>query len=143
MTHIGTDMSPAQRVAKIDLTKVMQHVAEDTGLPAATLARAEEMYRQFLTLKAMNKAQMLVPPKLVDLVWHAHITFTRQYMSDCDMMFGEYLHHEAATSEDEEAAYSSLYDSVTVASYRREFGVDLYRSGLAPEMVRAAGCGGL
>lgn len=142
MTHIGTDMSPAQRVAKIDLTRVMEHVAEDTGLPASTIARAEELYRQFLTLKVMNPGQSLVPPKLVDLVWHCHITFTRQYMSDCDMLFGEYLHHNAAETEEDDAACGSLYDSVTVAAYQREFGVDLYTHGVPAELMVAAFCKG-
>lgn len=130
------DMTFAQRLARLDLTAVMQHVKADTGLADEDLARAEDLYRKYLTLIATYPGQSFVPPKLVDAVWHAHITFTRQYFADCDLLFGEYLHHtpELANAED-------LFPA-TVAAYQSDFGVNLYAYGVQLEdLMSAARCG--
>ena len=135
MTY-GSDMTFEQRLAKVDLTAVMAHVQEDTGMDAATLARAEDLYRKFLLLKGQDFDRMLVPPRIVDVVWHAHITFTRQYMSDCDMLFGEYLHHTPTDEDTTEA-----FETGTVALFEREFGISLYTYGLSPQLMAASQCG--
>lgn len=136
-TAVHFDTTFEQRLAKINLEAVMQHVAEDTGLPAADLARAEDLYRKFLTLKANFPSTSFVPPRLVDHVWHAHITFTRQYMADCELLFGEYLHHNpAAEGEDTTPAY----EAITLPAYQREFGINLRAYGVAPELMMAASC---
>lgn len=135
MTY-GTDMSLEQRVAKIDLTRVMQHVQEDTGMPAEMLVRAEDLYRKFLILVG-KYGRPMVPPVLVDHVWHAHITFTRQYMADCELVFGEYLHHEPS---DDVNTCSSLFSELTVAKYQSEFGVNLYAVSMPVEACQAASC---
>jgi hypothetical protein len=119
------------RLANIDLRAVMAHVAEDTGMEGADLARAEELYRQFLTLKGRYPDMTVVPPKLVDTVWHTHITFTRQYMADCEVLFGEYLHHTPDV-----AGAEGMFETITVPAYQAEFGVNLKAYGLA----EAAGC---
>lgn len=129
------DTTFEQRLAKIDLRAVMQHVAEDTGLPAADLVRAEDLYRKYLTLRANFPGTEFVPPRLVDHVWHAHITFTRQYMADCELLFGEYLHHNPA-SED----MSPVFEANTVPAFKKEFGVNLHAYGANPELMLAANC---
>jgi hypothetical protein len=131
------DMSFEQRLARIDLSKVMEHVREDTGLGDADLARAEDLYRKFLTLCAQKPEGGIVPPRLVDAVWHAHITFTRQYMADCDLLFGQYIHHNPSISEAEaEAGFAN-----TVSIYASQFGVNLNAYGTtAEEWMTAAGC---
>lgn len=128
------DQSFEERLAKVDLRDVMVHVAEDTGLQGEDLARAEQLYRQFLTLKSRFPGMSFVPPKLVDAVWHAHITFTRQYFADCDLLFGEYLHHnpDVATAD-------VMFEDTTVPAYLSEFGVNLKAYGLS---AQAAGCSG-
>lgn len=124
---VGTDMTKAQLVAKLDLEPIMARVAAETGLPAATLARAEMLYRQFLILKADNPGRIIPPPKLADLVWHEHIVFTKRYIADCEMVFGTYLHHSPAENEEQDMTFSSLYHEVTVAAYKEAFGIDLYQ----------------
>lgn len=131
MTH---DMTFDQRLARIDLRAVMAHVQADTGLSDADIGRAEQLYRQFLTLIATYPDHNFVPPKLVDAVWHTHITFTRQYATDCELLFGEFLHH----TPDLEGSNEMFAD--TIAAYAKNFGVNLQAYGIAPEMA-AAGCG--
>jgi hypothetical protein len=122
------DTSFESRLAKVNLASVMAHVAADTGLGETDLARAEQLYRQFLTLKARFPHMSFVPPRLVDEVWHAHITFTRQYMADCDLLFGEYLHHNP-DMDSAEAETRFLAD--TVPAYQAEFGTNLLAYGLS------------
>lgn len=130
------DTSFEARLAKIDLTAVMKHVADDTGLMAADLERAEDLYRKFLTICAKFPQTSFVPPRLVDHVWHAHITFTRQYMADCDLLFGEYKHHNPA-AEDEDM--TPLFEANTLPAYKSEFGIELRAYGI-PEAAMSAQC---
>jgi hypothetical protein len=104
----ATCLSPAElKVAALDLSPIMAKVVAEHDMDAATAACAEELYRQFLVLKAEKMGSTLVPPRLADLVWHEHITHTRQYMADCQAVFGEYLHHTPGL-EGSEAIYLNL-----------------------------------
>lgn len=136
MRSIAFDQSFEQRLSKVDLGAVMAHLAKETGLEGADLERAEDLYRKFLTLKARYPEKTFVPPRIVDLVWHTHITFTRQYMADCDLLFGSYLHH--TPMEDT----GDLYEENTIALLRQDFGVDPRNYGLSSQqMAMAGGCG--
>lgn len=94
----------AQRLATLDLTTIMARVVAEQGLTADQAPRAEQQYRDFLTLKAAHPDRLISPTKLADLVWHEHITHTRKYMADCDMLFGAYLHHTPMQQTDAEVA---------------------------------------
>ncbi|TKW61501.1 MAG: hypothetical protein DI628_02450 [Blastochloris viridis] len=131
------DTSFEERLAKVDLTAVMKHVADDTGLPAADLVRAEDLYRKFLSLIAKFPGTTFVPPRLVDHVWHAHITFTRQYMADCDLLFGSYLHHNPAEEGEEMAP---VFASLTVPAYQQEYGINLMAYGMEAHYMMASDC---
>lgn len=137
MQNVGFDMSFEQRLARVDLSNVMAKVAEEHGMSAQTIARAEDLYRKFLTLHARHPGVAIVPPHIVDLVWHEHITNTRAYMADCELMFGEYFHHNPA-SED----LGAEYEGGTVHMFSTEFGLNLYAESLKPEYLRAGGCRG-
>jgi hypothetical protein len=116
------DTSFESRLAKIDLSAVMARVQHETALSDADKARAEMLYRQFLTLKARYPHLYMVPPQLADEVWHTHIMFTRQYFADCESLFGEYLHH---TPTDDSVTSEQNYTTVTVPAYLAEFGADI------------------
>jgi len=49
---------------------------------------AEQEYKRFLALKYFYPKETLVPNKLVDEFWHAHILDTRNYHMDCLKIFG-------------------------------------------------------
>ena len=116
----ATYLSPAeQKVRALNLTPIMAKVVAEHDMDAATAARAEELYRQFLVLKAENMAATLVPPRLADLVWHEHITHSRQYMADCQAVFGEYLHHTPGLEGSE-----TLYVNA-MPVWQKRFGSDM------------------
>ncbi len=51
------------------------------------------MYRAFLYLCKHYPKEIIVPPREVDEFWHLHILDTRNYHTDCQKIFGYYLHH--------------------------------------------------
>lgn len=50
-------------------------------------------YRRFLSLKVCYPGKPLVPSKLIDKIWHAHILDTKAYREDCDKVFGQFIDH--------------------------------------------------
>jgi hypothetical protein len=59
-------------------------------------------YKRYLIMKKNFPKLELAPSPLVDEVWHMHILDTRQYMKDCDRIFGFYVHHAPSFGDSEE-----------------------------------------
>jgi hypothetical protein len=59
-------------------------------------------YKRFLRMKVAYPDMEISPSPLVDEVWHVHILDTRQYMKDCDKLFGFYLHHAPSFGNSQE-----------------------------------------
>lgn len=136
MTY-GTDMTFEQRLAKMDLSKPLARLQARLGFDDATMTRAEDLYRKWLTLKFKNPGMFLVPPLLVDYVWESHQAYSRQYMDDTVMLFGEFLHHDPIDDEDT----SEQFETGTVDLFEKEFGISLYNYGVSPELMVASNCG--
>ena len=85
---------------------------------------AEQEYRRYLTLKKIYPGKELVPNKLVDEFWHAHILDTVAYHADCKAVFGAYLHHFPYFGIYGEEDYKNLVDGFdeTKKLYERHFG---------------------
>ena len=119
-TYLAPQMLANPAVDALNLTAVMAKVVAEHDMDPAMAATAETLYRQFLTLKAENMAVTIVPPRLADLVWHEHITHTRQYMADCQAVFGEYLHHTPDLEGSE-----AFYANVSAPLWQTSFGLNL------------------
>lgn len=81
-------------------------------------------YRRFLSLKQWYPGISLVPSKLVDKIWHAHILDTRAYREDCNNVFGRFIDHYPYFGIYGEDDYQALQHSFTqtIALYERHFG---------------------
>lgn len=119
----------------LDLTNVVASVQEELGLSSEDAQRAEELYRQYLTLCHKYPQMSVVPPKLADKVWHQHIMDTQKYAADCEQLFGQFIHHHPHKTDAEQG-----YET-TKKLYKNEFGVDLEKYGISPELMRFADCG--
>lgn len=61
---------------------------------AARVEAAIQGYREFLYEAALADPGKRVRPTLdVDEVWHLHILDTMRYGSDCNRLFGRFIHH--------------------------------------------------
>lgn len=83
-------------VSQIDLTPINESLQYEN--PAQwtdeCVARVEVLYRRFLALHLLYPSEIIVPNKLLDEYWHQHILDTQKYASDCETVFGFYLHHD-------------------------------------------------
>ena len=67
----------------------------DSGYGWSTQVAEEigELYRVFLFLCKKYPDEVIVPTREVDEFWHLHILDTRNYITDCENIFGSFLHH--------------------------------------------------
>ncbi|HXH74017.1 MAG TPA: hypothetical protein VNJ08_03580 [Bacteriovoracaceae bacterium] len=63
------------------------------GWDLETALSIADMYRAFLYLCKTYTQQVIVPTREVDDFWHLHLLDTRNYIADCENIFGHYLHH--------------------------------------------------
>jgi len=105
--------------------------------------RVETEYRRYLALSLLYGAKSIVPSCDVDVFWHYHILDTEAYATDCDHVFGYFLHHfpyfGMRDPEDAQALVTAYAE--TLALYEAHFGPapeDLWpRAGMA----RCPNCG--
>src|SRR5438477_202133 len=91
-------------IDNLDVTTIVTTVRIANNWSASKALEAEKWYRRFLFLtKQEHKHGDVVAvfglDKDADLIWHEHITSTKQYQSDSAKIFGEgqYLHHTPTT----------------------------------------------
>lgn len=79
-----------------DFRMVRHKLANSDGAKAWSkekLDTAEGEYKKFLALCRGYPDEAIVPCKLVDEFWHAHILDTRAYREDCQRLFGFFYDH--------------------------------------------------
>lgn len=94
------------------------------GLSEVEFDLREAEYQKFLALKLAFPDEDIVPCKIVDEMWHAHILDTAAYRADCDAIFGSFVDHfpyfgirDAEDAQDLQNAYS-----ITLSKYFEAFG---------------------
>jgi len=138
MTQAAFDQTFEQRLAKLDLRRVMEKLAMESNMSKEDLAVAEDLYRKFLTLKAKNPQIEMAPPVIVDRVWDLHVMFTRDYYNDCMMLFGEFLHHTPHVESDDFDVEPLFANTRNL--FKQQYGYDFTRQGLRADYIRAALC---
>ena len=128
---------PAPRIAEPDLwARIEAHefddrpgelgfrdrLAAETGWRKQTVEEAIAEYRRFAYLWA-TAAHPVTPSIAVDIVWHLHLAYSRNYWDRfCRHALGRPMHHEptSGTAEDR-ARYRQQYEA-TLATYEEVFG---------------------
>jgi hypothetical protein len=120
-------------------------LARDAQWSAKFTRRAIDEYRRFLYLTQVSDAEV-TPSAVVDVVWHLHLTYTREYWQElCDGVLGRPLHHDPCLGPEENPRYERQYEA-TRQLYADEFATspprDIWRtrrermlSGLGVGMV--------
>ncbi len=99
----------------------------ETGLTLADADQAVGLYRCFSKLCVHRHDASLVPTRLIDRVWHAHLLDTAKYRADCQQVFGRVLDHfpyAGLLGEADEAAWLRDF-ARTRQLFLEHFGVDL------------------
>jgi len=114
-------------VASLDFARLKHKVTQtaDAEMTEESWDKGEKEYRRFLALKQMYPGISLVPSKLVDQIWHAHILDTRAYREDCNTIFGRFIDHYPYFGIYGDGDYQALQDSFqqTIKLYERHFGL--------------------
>jgi hypothetical protein len=136
------------RVSQIDLSPIAHKLVSaehGKGWILDDAKRAERLYRCFLTLQLAYQGRKLpiVPFEVADEFWHQHILDTRKYMSDCDKLFGEYLHHFPyfGMRGEEDAKNLAKAGNFTMALFQEHFPEDANQIlGKCSACARCASC---
>ena len=130
----------------LDLSMIimkLQDPEESQGWSLEFCDRVAVEYRRYLALARRYADDAIVPSKIVDAFWHAHILDTQAYEADCERIFGFFLHHFpyfGMRGPEDAQALGDAYDK-TMELYESHFGnppADLWaRSGAA----RCPNCG--
>lgn len=98
-------------------------LARAEGWSQAFTLRVIEEYRRFLYLTQIS-ARQVTPSQIVDVAWHMHLTFTRDYWDDlCPNVIGKPVHHQPCAGEEEMPRYRDQF-AATKALYEAEFGAE-------------------
>jgi len=127
-------------VADLDLDRIVWKVANDPYKPEMSeeeVLKAVGQYRRFLSLKIRHPNANLVPTDDIDLIWHTHILDTENYASDCQKMFGSFLHHNPYFGDHGEETQEEMEKMLDETSdlWIKEYGEDLS----TPAQFRCAG----
>tara|TARA_R110002124_G_scaffold81978_3_gene215519 strand:- start:2238 stop:2693 length:456 start_codon:yes stop_codon:yes gene_type:complete len=102
----------------------------------------ETLYRNFLYLNfAYGDKYKIAPTHEVDLFWHEHILDTKKYIEDCNIIFGDVLHHYPYAgmdgSEINESRLKEIFQK-TQELHNVEFGYYMYKIRLSCiDMIKA------
>jgi hypothetical protein len=62
---------------------------EGEGWSRQQVDLVETWYQRFLLLNLRYPGEVIVPNKLVDKMWHAHLLHSRKYEQDCKAMLNK------------------------------------------------------
>jgi hypothetical protein len=82
-------------VNSLDFGLQIKKMTEYNGLDKNYVYSCLHQYKDFLAMKIAYKDREIdfVPNSMIDEAWHQHILDTKKYASDCNILFGEFLHH--------------------------------------------------
>lgn len=82
---------------KLDFSLQKRKMTEVFGWDPDIVLEMEDLYIKFLalhkTLWSFGQSFTIIPNRIIDEFWHAHILDTAKYMDDCNKIFGSYFHH--------------------------------------------------
>lgn len=110
--------------------------------PQDKLDLAEQEYRRFLALCLAYPDEAVVPCRLVDEFWHAHILDTRAYREDCERIFGFFYDHYpyfGLNGPQDADNLRTAYDS-TLDLYEANFGAPPDGSWIDASVASRAKC---
>lgn len=110
---------------------------EGKGWSPEQADRVEVWYKRFLKLNLLYPTKSIVPTRMIDVMWHAHILDTRAYASDCGQVFGEYLHHFPYFGLRGEDDARDLAES-----FAETCELFVLHFGQSPDSLQASGCNG-
>ena len=80
-------------VKSIDFKQMNDKLVNFYGWSKEDVSLMNDYYKKWLSLHVCYPNLATAPSMKLDEYWHMHILDTKKYMEDCQLVFGEYLHH--------------------------------------------------
>lgn len=99
-------------------------IARKYGWSSRFALLALKEYRKFLYLGVVSDF-IVTPSKIIDVVWHEHLLFSKAYREFCNEVLGQPFDHypELVPMEEQTGHYSAQYLD-TLELYQTEFGIE-------------------
>jgi hypothetical protein len=114
---IGADQEETiARALAFPMDPIVARYMEEQRLPAEVAREHERELKRYLALCALDADGAYGMNGPVDELWHAFITFTRDYARFCDEVAGRFIHHiptppDAGYEADGAASYQHTLDA--------------------------------
>lgn len=100
---------------------IVRRLMNEQGWSLSDAREAVEEYRRFCFL-AVVAPHSVTPSQQVDLVWHTHLLYTRDYWDEfCPRVLGRSLHHGPSKGQEEDTHFYHQYGA-TLDLYQQCFG---------------------
>jgi hypothetical protein len=110
------------RLARWNPQTLQTDVAGFLGLSPSQAMEVLELYKQFWVLLARYPQMPLVPPAIIDRIWHLHILDTRRYREDCLFLVGQFVDHQPYRGEIPDSGKLEDAAMLTLALFDHYFG---------------------
>jgi len=99
-------------------------IARKNGWKDSFAYRAVKEYKKFVFLGIISDFQV-TPSKVIDIVWHEHLLFTKAYREFCaDVIHHSFDHHPELIPISEQTSVFNAQYVDTLFLYKREFGIE-------------------
>lgn len=123
-------MNNAMNIVKsIDFTIMNDKLVNHYKWSKNDVSLMDDYYKKWLSLQICYPELEIAPSEKLDDYWHNHILDTKKYMNDCQIIFGEYLHHYPYFGLEGDKSNLDSAFAVTKTLFKTHFGHDL--TGLA------------
>jgi hypothetical protein len=112
-------------IQNIDFSMIIKKMIKGSDWSYEDACTCAQLYKNYLFLVKKYDGQYQLPPsEEIDEFWHNHILDTEKYHTDCQAIFGKYLHHYPYFGIDDKSNTNTLNDSFDVLQelYFKEFG---------------------
>jgi hypothetical protein len=124
------DSSIKSLIESIDFNPIVKRMVKANHWSHAETLEGLKQYKNFLFLKRKYHEKYTIPPSIdIDEFWHNHVLHTKKYTEDCNVIFGNYLHHHPHHGENDEFSHKvieNLFEEETQRLHFNEFGTYLY-----------------
>lgn len=117
-------------IYSIDFSSIINRLVKYSGWNRSEALTICDFYRNYLFLNKKHAEQYdyLPPSEEIDEFWHEHILDTQKYHTDCQVIFGKYLHHIPNSQSDSLSDMADINKAfqVTQELHFQEFGYYIY-----------------
>lgn len=114
----------------LDFSQIIDKMVKKDKWFRKDAVEACNLYRNFLFLnkKYQGQYQQLPPSLEIDEFWHNHILDTEKYQTDCEAIFGKFMHHYPYFGIDKKTTMDDLHKAFqqVQALHYKEFGFYIY-----------------